>query len=184
MKTKKIISISLFAVLLISVFAIPLALAEPNQGNKVPITIKWIGRTIDSKTLDSWTSGGVIHRTVTYNYKSVEIYIGGSTTPSLTGTAVEYLKASWNQANELNPTGTHLNCERTIIITLPGGTFEGNSILKLDDYVPPNYEVWARGLFHGTDAFAGQTINANSGSPWADTIPGTPILWTGELLKK
>jgi hypothetical protein len=177
---RKFFIVSLLAVLLVSTFVLPLAMASPDQGQKVPIKITWEGATTTSYNV--WTTpGGVVHREATLSFSNIKIYIDDSATP-LTATAVETRYATWNQ--DL----THRACHRSYVITIPAqgttsaGGFEGNSNLQIFDYITTpttTYIAMAKGLFHGFGAFEGQTINA--GDDWGinEKIP----TWEGYLLK-
>jgi hypothetical protein len=176
----KIVSVSLLAVLMLSIFALPFAVADPTKGQKEPITIVWLKSTTTSAS--QWmTPSGVVHRTATLS-SNLEIYIGAATTP-LKATAVETRYAEWNQEDL-----THRSCHRNYVITIPAqgkteaGGFEGNSKLQIFDYVTTpvtSYNAFANGLFHGFGANEGQTINA--GDDWG--LNESPIVWTGYILK-
>jgi hypothetical protein len=179
-----VLSLSLICFLMLSIFAFPLALADPNQGQKVGITINWGS----AKTLsyEMWnTPSGVVHREATLYFKEVHLIYDDSTGhKDLVGTATEIRYGEWNQEGL-----THRSCHRYYVITIPAtadhgaGTFEGESKLLLTDYVTTTtgttYNAMAHGLFHGTGAFEKQTINADD--PWGPNDP-SPV-WTGYLLK-
>ena len=67
-----------------------------------------------------------------------------------------------------------------------GGGFEGPGLVILDGFQMtfPFWERgWAQGIFRGTGAFEGETLNVGSNG-WRDfSIPPSPIVWTGYWLE-
>ena len=169
---KKIAGIAV--VLLAAVMLATPVLAAPPQEKKVPITLTW---TITSQVLiEMRITNGVVHRHVHVNW-DVELVIDGG--PPVTATA-------FTERNLLivpQKDGGNLVIRDYYVIDIPGeeGGFEGNALILLDGFIAGTPNTWeaskAHGLFKGTGAFEGQTINA--GRHWGPQISPT---WTGYLL--
>ena len=169
---KKVLILALS--LLMLMFAVAPVMADPTNGQKVPITITFTSpKTI--VTGESWrTNGDVIQRrdyVVTYK---VELDVDGA--PPIFGSAVA--ERDPGMANV--PNNEMLLWHEKYVISFPteGGGFEGTSVQHYTDFVSmSSYNLDIHFLLHGTGEFEGQTINA-----WREG-PAGPGGATGYLLK-
>ncbi len=171
MKKITIAFLGLAATLLMGLFIAVPVIANPADGQKVPVEIKW--KPTGSTLLDRLDSDGLSHRWIRTTW-NVELYIDGSLTP-ITGTAVTERLVLW-AFSKLQM--AIYNEDYVLSFPTLGGGFEGNAHLVLKDYVSAtDYQMKVHGLFQGTGDLEGQTINA--GLDW-----GPPnYTWQGYLLK-
>ena len=165
-------------IVLLTLFALPVlqALAAPTNGQKVPVTIKF--NAYGNIPGERWdTNGGIIQRRDFTMFYHVSIIIDGA--PPLLGECVAMRDSMFNTKEMSNI------CREYYVVSFPSlppeDTFEGNGLLLITDYnpgPPVTFNIMTHGLFHGTGAFEGQTINAGYSGPF----PGGPG-WTGYLLK-
>jgi hypothetical protein len=150
--------------------------AEPTDGQKVPVTLKWrnVGPTTVVERRD--VNGNVSHRIMIQNWQ-VNLTIGDAVTP-IQGTAVGNRQTLYRYTK---PGGVDQLAIDYYVISFPtaGGGFEGNTHITLTDWdsVSRMYNVHLHALFHGTGGFEGQTLNT-----W-QIGPGTNFVWEGYLLK-
>jgi hypothetical protein len=169
---KKILGIAIILVF-VAILIAPV-FADPTKGQKAAITLTWT-RTKRIQGPPRFT-GNVMHRDV-YVEWSVVLEIEGG--PTLTGTA----KTERKNVRVPQPDGANLVLRDyyELWFATQGGGFEGNALVMLEGFMGGG--VWekskAHGLFQGTDAFEGQTLNAGHG--WKEQDGG--IVWTGYLLK-
>ncbi|HLN44393.1 MAG TPA: hypothetical protein VK209_01660 [Candidatus Sulfotelmatobacter sp.] len=170
---KKIIGLGIMLFLLLPMLA-PVLAASPGE-QKVPITIKFL--PVGSATGgERWeTPSGIIQRREATKVYNLQLSIDGGPiiTGSCTTALVDYMFSGSAQMQILR---------EEYVMVFPSlsasGTFEGNAMLLLTDYVasPLAFNVKAHGVFHGTGDFDGQTINAGYMGPRGGT-------WEGYLLK-
>ncbi|HLN44394.1 MAG TPA: hypothetical protein VK209_01665 [Candidatus Sulfotelmatobacter sp.] len=177
---KKTILMIIVASIALAMSATPLigmVIADPAQGQKVPITLIWTQTQLTTIERND-TASGVSHRHIHVWY-NIQLTIDNTAT--LSGTAFA------ERDNVVRPPQDgFLYGDRVLrdyyVLSFPseGGGFEGNAILQLTDYTSLTvYNAMTHGLFHGTGAFEGQTINA--GRDWGPA--GQTATWTGYLLK-
>jgi len=167
------VSLAFLAMLVIPAFA------SPTKGNKVAVTLVFVERTGRTIIEDKY-SNGIRHRLLELTY-NVELQVADG--PTLEGTAF------WERMSVLNLKSAKNVCREYYEFWFEneGGGFEGNCLLIMDGFVPGtgpgNPATWEKskvyGLFQGTEAFEGQTLNV--GHPWEE--PTGTIVWTGYLLK-
>jgi hypothetical protein len=172
---KKVLGIAV-VLMAVAMLAVPV-IAKPTKGNKVAVTLIFVermGRTI----IEDRYSNGILHRLLELTY-NVELKVTDG--PTLEGTAV------WERMTLQNPKSMK-NISREYYefwFPIEGGGFEGHCLLMMDGFVPapPPPATWekskAYGLFQGTEAFEGQTLNV--GHSWEE--PTGTIVWTGYWLK-
>ena len=164
------------AVLAIAIFVTPV-FAKPTKGQKVAITLIW-SRT-SKVVVDEWVSGKVTHRLVHLTW-NVTIKFEDETT--LNGTAVEERKVVLVPQKVGSKNVIRVNSE--LSFPSEGGGFEGYYLLILAGFTGPPPPMWEKskvhGLFRGTGAFKGQTLNV--GHTWKPF--GASIGWTGYWLKR
>jgi hypothetical protein len=175
---KKILGV--FASFLFLLILITPALASPTKGNKVGITLTWTATNF--VYLDAKEVGNTMHFHINY-YWNVTLAIDDNG-PKINGTAI----TDRYMTGVLQKDGGRLVVADYTEFSFPDdeGGFKGNSAIMMIGYIPIEPPVWqkskAHGLFHGTGAFEGQTINA--GNHW---IPFDPLaeshVWYGYLLK-
>jgi hypothetical protein len=160
------------ALTLLMLFAAAPATAGPTDGQKVAVTLKFTPVSGSSIPGDRWvTNGGVTQvrdSGVTY---AIELNIDGSI---LSGQSVAERDPVLGKRPEM------VIYHEYHIMSFPTavGGFEGNALLKLTDFVSATvYTVQAHGVFQGTGAFEGQTLNL-----WRyEGLAGG--VWEGYLLK-
>ncbi len=169
-----VIFVALMAVVMLATPLVGMVTAEPTEGQKVPVTLKWanVGPTT---TITHDVKGNVSHRVMTQNWK-VNITIGDAVTP-IQGTAVGERQTLYIYGRKLH--GVDQVANDHYVISLPDGGFEGNCHILITDWnsTSRTYNVHLHALFHGTGAYEGQTLNV-----W-QIGPGTNFLWEGYLLK-
>ena len=167
---KAVVVVALMFALLAGLFVTLPVMADPTNGQKVSVTIKWARDGSPSFT-DYIYSDGLQHRTLERNWK-VELFIDGSLTP-ITGTAHSEGHVLWAY------TKLHMAVyNEYYVISFASGGFEGEAHIMAYDYVSStNYNVKVHGLFTGTGSFEGQTLNAGQDGS------GATALWEGFLLK-
>ncbi len=175
---KKAILVTVIAFLAVSMLAAPVFAAPPVE-KKVPVTLKWApvsGSSIVIERRD--VNGNVSHRIITQNWK-VNLTIGDSVTP-IVGTGVVMRQTLYRYSKPNGVVDQVVNDYYVVSFPTLGGGFEGNVHIMLANYVnSTNYNVIVvHGLFHGTGALEGQTLNAG-----VDQGPGANMLWEGYLLK-
>ena len=175
---KKILLIAV-ALLAIVMLATPV-LAAPTKGKKVQVTISFTRSTEVEAYNKGWTTNGEIRqeRGQVVLYAPVIVTIGTDT--PITTTSLAERNLHWTYPDEGSKPGNIRLIHESHVIYLPGGTFEGNALLKFH-YISPygrgDFILEAHGVFHGTGDYEGQTINA-----WRESGgPGIP--WEGYLLK-
>jgi hypothetical protein len=174
---KKILSIPI--VLIIMVLLVTPVLASPTKGQKVAVTLYWT-RT-SRVTIEEKFSDGVVHRLLHLTWDIELVFDGG---PTYYGTAfTERYQHRWPERD-----GMKMLLRDKTVFSFPdqNGGFEGNDLVMLDNFInpPPGGRAdWdkakAHGLFMGTGAFEGQTLNV--GHHWKPRA-GPPV-WEGYLLK-
>jgi len=148
-------------------------MAEPTQGQKVPITITWtsISTVPDVPKIVGNTvhNHGVITWGVAINIDYV---------PTYTGIAI----ADRYVVITVQKDGANMKMKEVYDMSIDGedGGFVGSALILMEGVMPTGgwEKSKAHGLLNGYGAFEGQTINA--GHHWA---PPGPIVWTGYLLK-
>ena len=146
--------------------------APVNNPQKIPITIKFTPTTTVNGIRND-TPGGIIQRDDYIQRYTVAFSIDGAA--PIAGIADGYRDSTFNPHIQ-----SQVIREYDVIsfTSMPGGTFEGNSLLLLTDYVanPLAWNVKTHGEFKGTGIFEGQTIVAGYDGPKGGT-------WEGYLLK-
>ena len=168
-----VIAVALMAV---AMLATPV-MAKPTKGQKAAITLTFTftgGVPVEPPKV----TGNVMHMHVNH-YFNVELEIDDG--PTYYGTAVTDRQMLFvPQENGMN-----LLMRDDYVFSFPDqqGGFEGNAKVLLDGVITEPSLDWemgkSHGLFTGTGAFEGQTLNA--GSPWGPRQPS--IIWHGYLLK-
>ena len=172
---KKILIIAV-VFLAMAMLATPV-LAAPTKGQKVPVTISFTTSTSVELPDKMWTTKGDIKqvRGGVVEYDPVIVTIDGVTLDPTTSITERNLH--WAT---LSKEGNIRLMHESHVIALPGGTFEGNALLKFH-YISPygalNFILEAHGVFHGTGDYEGQTMNV-----WRES-GGPGISWEGYLLK-
>jgi hypothetical protein len=167
---KAAVVIVVFALLMLTIGVLPV-LAEPTNGQKVPVKIKWAAT--GTTTLERNDSDGLSHRILKTTW-NVQLFIDDAVTP-LYGTAVSIRQVLYAYAKLQMAV---YNDDYVISFPTEEGGFEGSAHLLLTDYAGgTNYNIQIHGLFHGTDAFEGQTLNVG-----VDKGPAS-FVWEGYLLK-
>jgi hypothetical protein len=170
---KKILAIFV-SLLVVALLTTPVLAIPTNGPNKVAVTVVFkSGSRTD--IVDVWT-GPIRHRTFTATWGVVELTITDG--PTLIGTATaerSTVRVPQNGAYKVIFVDYY-------VFDFGDGGFEGNGKVILDGMVPGIGwdQSLARGLFQGTEAFEGQTLNI--GHPfWS--MPGPPT-WIGYWLKR
>lgn len=178
MNGKTVLASTLVLVMLL-VFVAP-AIAAPTDGQKEAITLSW--KTKSYEVIDTLNSGPIIHRHVHYVWDVKLTYV--ATGDFITGTALN--ERDVTIVPEPDGVGTQRNYRDYYSITFPvqtglteAGGFEGNAMIFAQNYGTTSITVWTHGLFKGTGAFEGQTINAGV-PPWESL---NSMTWEGYLLK-
>jgi hypothetical protein len=169
---KKILAITF--VIVIAALLIAPVFADPTKGQKVGVTITW--NIVGPTYLGPWKyTGNAEHREVNLAW-DVTVEIDGG--PTLTGTATTERKLlRINQGD-----GQLRILNDYYVITLTGGTFEGNALIQTQWLPGGPANVQSRlchALLQGTGDFEGQTINAEHDWRTHDL----PIVWPGYILK-
>jgi hypothetical protein len=174
---KKVLGVFV-SLLAVAMLATPVK-AEPTQGQKVAVTLSFVGVTGPPEIVDTMDSGPVSHRLVHTTWVVVlEIENG----PTFSGTAFDERTIVIVPQKD----GTKQITKSHYEFSFPseGGGFEGNTLLILDGFTGPPPPLWEKGkaysLFQGTGAFEGQTLNFRH--TWSPYVAG-PIVWDGYLLK-
>ena len=174
---RKVLVIAL-ALMAMAMLATPV-MAAPTKGRKAAITLRFALPPVGGPVEPPKPTGGVLHMHVSQTF-NVELEIDDG--PTYYGTAVTDRQMLFvPQENGMN-----LLMRDDYVFSFPDqqGGFEGNAMVLLDGVVTEPSLSWEKGkshgLFTGTGAFEGQTLNA--GSPWGPPQPPT-ITWHGYLLK-
>ena len=175
---KKIVVLAI-TVLALAMFAVPV-MAKPTKGpNKVAVSL-FLTQTNRVDGPDVIT-GNVIHLTSLQTFEAT-IKFDDVTKIDLIGTLVADRKIVVVEQKE----GNKVILTDYYVFTFPGEDedtgFEGNAQVILDGMPPTTggASSKARGLFHGTGDFEGQTLNVGHG--W-EAFTGTVKPWTGYWLK-
>ena len=173
---KKIaVVVSAFALFMLVLAVVPV-MAAPTEGQKVEIEMKWTPIMSSIVVLENRLSNDVTHRHVTLTW-NVELKIVGGDT--YVGTAFNDRVAVYVPQED----GQNRIFRDYYELSFPseGGGFKGNAMVFTPGWVAGVYEgVKTHGVFHGTDNFEGQTINAGA-MPWEPYNPS--MVWPGYLLK-
>jgi len=184
-KMNKKILMLLVSVLALAMLAVPVMAIPTNGPNKVAVTVDmtrndtppgwpgpgpYPGEEIDPNRF----TGVIIHL---YRIQCYDVTITFEDTTFITGTLeVERKIVNVKQGHRVIMSDHY-------VFTLDDGAvargFEGNGQVLLDN-VKGRSLAW--GLFHGTGAFEGQTLNI--GHPWVAYGGGGPAPWTGYWLKR
>ena len=186
---KKILGISF--VLVIAALLIAPVFADPTQGpNKKAVTMTQVPTGIVPG--GPYMTGPITHNQFGGLYDvTIEIKDGATVESTLVGEAVVDRKlVAVPQKGSILGRWIFADYYVITIETVDGGAvvggFEGNGNLIMDGVNPagPGVITWekarAKGLFHGTGDFEGQTLNFNT--PWTPYGTGD-IVWDGYLLK-
>jgi hypothetical protein len=154
----------------------PPVMAVPTQGQKAAIILRWSNPTYSSPEVKP--SGNVVHMHWQWTW-DLELEIDGR--PTIYGTA--YVDRDLLRVNQkIGERWVALDyCE----LSFPDedGGFEGNALIMLTEY-DPDSRTWetskSHGLFQGTGAFEGQTLNC--GNHWKPYSAGAPE-WLGYIQK-
>lgn len=170
---KAAITLALVFALFAGLFVTLPVMADPTNGQKVPVRITWsqVGKAVFGDIL---YSDGLSHRPITREW-TVAIYIDGATTPSVTGTAHSEGLVLWAYTKlEM------ANYNDYFELSFPNGGFEGNAHFLLTNYdaTTKTYDIRINALFQGTGIYDGQTLNVGR-----DKGPGS-YEWFGYLLKR
>ena len=165
---KAVVIIFALTFLVIS-FALPV-MAEPAEGQKVGVTLKFTpvsGPPGDRRT----TNGGVTQvRDAGLTY-AVELTIDGA--QPIIGESFA-ARAAMGKRPEMVLYHEH----QVMYFPTEEGGFEGYDLLKLTDLQSATeFTLQAHGVYQGTGAFEGQTLNL-----WRTKGPANPV-WEGYLLK-
>lgn len=178
MNRKTVFAFSLALVMLLT-FA-GSVIAAPTEGQKDAITLSWT--LSSSKVIDTLLSGPIVHRHV-HNTWDVRLTFV-ATGDFYVGTAIT--ERDVTIVPEPDRVGTQRNYRDYYSITFPiqeglaqAGGFDGNAMVFAQHYGTSSMTVWTHGLFKGTGAFEGQTINA--GVPPYEAA--NSMTWEGYLLK-
>ena len=164
-------SLVIFALaLLLTSFALPV-IAAPTEGQKVTVTLKFT--PVGGPPGDRWTTNGGVTQVrdagLTFN---LELTIDGVATPII-GESVA-TRDAMGQRPEMVLYHEH----HVMWFPTEGGGFEGYDLLKITDMKSgTDFTLQAHGVYQGTGAFEGQTLNL-----WRDKGPSNPV-WEGYLLK-
>ena len=155
--------------ILVTSFALPV-MAQPNEGQKVAVTLKFT--PVGGPPGDRWTTNGGVTQVrdaeLTY---IVELTIDGA--PAIIGEAVAARDAMGKR-----PEMVLYHEHQLMWFPTEGGGFEGYDLLKITDMKSATeFTLQAHGVYQGTDAFEGQTLNL-----WRDKGPANPV-WEGYILK-
>lgn len=175
---KKVFLIAM-VVIIVALMATPV-LAVPEQGQKLPISLKFTATT---------TADGIHHVNVPGDFVLNEGSIGqrrDAVTSYKVELSIDGAVAIVGFSIAERPVCVYnvIKHQRMIMheihvmdFSTEEGGFEGNALLQFTDYVSPsNFQIAAHGTFHGTGAFEGQTIVASYEGPAGGT-------WTGYILK-
>ncbi len=167
---KKILGI--FGCLLFLVLLITPALASPTKGNKVAVTVTMVrtnGPGPGTPLSDNRFTGPVIHL---HRLQTFDVTITFEDASTLEGTIDIERKI-------VNVKGSRIILTDYYVFTFDseGGGFEGNGQVLLDLV---NGLSLAYGMYHGTGAFEGQTLNIGHG--WESYVSAVNP-WYGYWLK-
>jgi hypothetical protein len=164
---------ALMGAFLLATLLVGMVWAEPTEGQKVPVELTFTAA--GSTTVESSkNNGGITHASYLRNW-IVALSIDGA--PPIIGEAVD---AQRNVTGAYSKLGMGiLHDEYVIWFATEGGGFEGNAILQITDWVSNTapYDIMTHGVFQGTGAFEGQTLNVG-----VEKGPAS-LTWTGYLLK-
>ncbi len=182
---KKIMLFSIMLLALLIVSAIPVY-AVPTKGNKVAVTLNMTRDPSLDEEISVVITGPITHRHVIQYYYATITFDDGTILagddPEITNLVVEREVVFVPQKE-----GEKRIFTDYYEFTFGDGGFEGQGTVILDGFVlndPPPGATWisskAYGLFQGTGAFEGQTLNV--GHTWG--APGSSVAdWTGYWLK-
>lgn len=162
--------------LIAAIMATPV-FADPTQGQKASINLTWTN--MSTVNIEVKISGNVVHRHQHITW-DIELAIDGG--PTLYGTAFVDRDMLIVRQKDGRRLVTVDYCE----LSFPDeeGGFEGNALIMLEGFSSGPPPIWERskghGLFQGTGALEGQTINA--GRHW-HPFGESQTIWTGYLLK-
>ena len=170
---KKIVSLLL--VLFILTLIITPVLAGPENGQKEPIAIYFSNEAVTPDYPRTKIVGNVMFLYATLTYDITIDIVGTST--SYTGT-VDVMR---EVLMVLKEGGSYALVKDDNVFNIDGqdGTFVGQSVLRIKDFMTINELGKTHALLKGTEVFEGQTINA--GHDWA---PSEDVTWTGYWLKR
>ena len=168
---KKVTVIVFALAFLVVSFALPV-MAEPTEGQKVAVTLKFT--PVSGPSGDRWTTNGGVTQVrdagLTY---TLELTIDGAQPITIMGQSVAERDAMGKR-----PEMVLYHEHQVMSFPTEGGGFEGNDLLKLTDFESATeFTIQAHGVYQGTGAFEGQTLNL-----WRDKGPANPV-WEGFLLK-
>jgi len=170
---KKILML-LVSVLVVAMFAVPLAVAKPTNGQKTAVTVDMAQLTRDDGEvkLTGNELNEVVHVTSIQTY-AITITFDDDSTLEGTFSAVRVC------VNVIQDGEQRINMNDYYELDFPtkSGGFEGKAKVILD---LGRHLSMAYGLFHGTGAFEGQTLNIGHG--WLNFITEVNS-WTGYWLK-
>lgn len=164
-------SVIIFALaLLLTTFTLPV-MAEPTDGQKVAVTLKFT--PVGGPSGDRWTTNGGVTQVrdagLTFN---LELTIDGVATPIIGESFAE------RDAMGKRPEMVLYHEHHVMYFPTEGGGFEGYDLLKITDMKSgTEFTLQAHGVYQGTGAFEGQTLNL-----WRDKGQSNPV-WEGYLLK-
>ncbi len=163
-------TIIIFALtLLVISFALPV-MAEPTQGQKVPVTLKFT--PISGPPGDRRTTDGDVTQVRDAGLKcALELVIDG---------AQPLIGESFATRDAMGKRPEMVLYHEHQVMTFPTeeGGFEGYDLLKITDMQSATeFTLQAHGVYQGTGAFEGQTLNL-----WRTKGPANPV-WEGYLLK-
>ncbi len=168
-KVRKSLIVIFTLVLFATCFALPV-LAQPTEGQKVAVTLKFTpvsGPPGDRRT----TNGGVTQVRDAGLTFAVELTIDGA--QPIIGES-----SAARDAMGKRPEMVLYHEHQVMYFPTEEGGFEGNDLLKLTDLQSATeFTLQAHGVYQGTGAFEGQTLNL-----WRTKGPANPV-WEGYLLK-
>ena len=174
---KKILGVTF--VLVVAALLIAPVMAEPTKGQKVAITLKFFTPPVGGPVEPPKPNGNVLHMHVNQLF-NCELAIDDG--PTYYGTA--FIDRKMLFVPQKNGMNLHMIDDYVFSFPDEQGGFEGKAKVLLDGVITEPSLSWemgkSHGLFTGTGAFKGQTLNA--GSPWGPPQPPT-ITWYGYLLK-
>lgn len=167
------ITVALMTAALLLTSLVGMVLADPTKGQKVPVEMTFAAT--GSTTVESTKNNGdITHASYLRNW-AVALSIDGAT--PIIGEIVNSERYVIGAYGKLGMGILH--DEYVISFATELGGFEGRAILQITDWVSNTepYNMMIHGVFHGTGAFEGQTLNVG-----VDKGPAS-LTWTGYLLK-
>jgi len=169
---RKVAIVVLAVSLLTIIFAAMPVMADPIEGQKVAVTLKFTPVYGSDVPDYRWTTDGGVTQVRDGGCKyQLELVIDGA--PAIFGESVAARDALGKR-----PEMVLYHEHQVMWFSAEGGGFEGYDLLRMTDFKSrTEFTLQAHGVYQGTGAFEGQTLNL-----WRDKGLQNPV-WEGYLLK-